>query len=113
SATRARSTLVSSVGPRGSSSIGSVLMLIIDVLHVRVEFGTIEPDDAISSERLGDVERSIRRLHQLLLRMDARVGPPRHAHAERAREDAIVEFELVRLYLLTHALGERHRGVEH
>src|SRR5450432_1916280 len=111
SATRARSTLVSSAGPRCSSTNCSVRMLIIDVLHVLVEYVAIELYDNVSSGRLGDIERIVGRLHELLPGMDAGMLPPCDPDADRALECAAVVFELMLLYLLTHALGERHPGV--
>src|SRR5450755_3467575 len=111
SATRARSTLVSSAGPRCSSTNCSARMLIIDVLHVRVEFVTIVLDDPVSSGRFGDVERIIGRLHQLLPRVNAGMLVARDSYANRTAERAPMVFELMLLYLLTHPIGESHRRV--
>src|SRR5664279_1687412 len=113
SATRARSTLVASAGPRCSSTNCSARMLIIDVLHVRVEFGAVVLDDSVSAGRFGDIERIIGGLHQLLPRMNAGMLVPRDSYADRADERAPMVFELMLLYLLTHPIGESHRCVGH
>src|SRR5438128_1449674 len=78
SATRARSTLVSSAGGRGSSVNCSVRMLIIDVLHVRVEFFRVEPNHAIPPERLRDIQPIVGCAHELLPGVNAWVGKGRY-----------------------------------
>ncbi|HEY2897389.1 MAG TPA: hypothetical protein VGJ12_09655, partial [Gemmatimonadaceae bacterium] len=88
-------------------------MLIIDVLHIRVEVLVGKSNDTIPSGRLGDVERIVGGLHELLPGVNTRVGKCRHAGADAARQHAPLVFELMRLYLLTRAFGERHPGVEH
>src|SRR5919204_6609674 len=114
SARRARRRPSSSVAPlRDSSDCCSTPVLFIDVLHVGVEFGAVEADDPVAAERLGDVERVVGRLHQLVAMTDPRVRPGGHSTAQRPVEQLALEPERMSLYLLTRSLREGHRGIEH
>src|SRR5919202_1434202 len=114
SARRSRRRPSSSVASlRDSPDCCSTPMLVIDVLHVGVEFGAVEADDPVAAERLGDVERVVGSLDQLVAMTDPRVRPGGHTAAQRPVEQPALEPERMSLYLLTRPLREGHRGVEH